>query len=545
MSNKCVIWARVSSREQREGYSIDAQLRITRERAQREGWEIVREFVVAESAKRGAERVTFNHMVRWVLANAKRHNIDYILAHKLDRICRNMKDAVRMQEIEDKHGIKLAFVDNQFGTGAAGALSFNIMAAVAQYYSDNLRQEVLKGIEERVRQGWTSGLAAYGYMNVPTDKERPIHPHPEKCKAVRRIFELYATGTMTFEQVADVLNREGFVYRPSVPRFSRTAISYILNNPYYTGLVRLRDELFVGKHEPIIDQDTFDQCQALLKRKNRRSNKVNHYLASGMFICAHCGYGITSERIRRKNKNGKVREYVYYRCGNVYPDTDHPKLRWRQEDLEEAILTDLRSIRIQDDKERQWFRDSIIAAFQDDTLLRAERAKSLKRRVSDLEKMQQRLLDAYLAGGLDQKTFTTKTSQFKDQIAQARMDIQTSKAAPLTGFEQVLEVFDLAQEAAKRWETGDHAARRDLLDAILLNRSLSATSLVTTKRKPFDLLAEGLVLKKSRHSLSGFERIPLEFLYWFLETSLQHDAIEELMENWKSGAFFIGSGDDD
>ena len=147
--NNCVLWARVSSREQREGYSIDAQLRITREKAQREGWHIVREFVVAESAKRGAERVAFNQMLKWVVANARKHKITTILAHKLDRICRNMRDAVRMQELEDKHGIKLAFVENQFGPGAAGALSFNIMAAVAQYYSDNLRQEVLKGIEER------------------------------------------------------------------------------------------------------------------------------------------------------------------------------------------------------------------------------------------------------------------------------------------------------------------------------------------------------------------------------------------------------------
>lgn len=274
MSN-CVLWARVSSREQREGYSIDAQLRITREKAQREGWHIVREFVVAESAKRGAERVAFNQMLKWVVANARKHKITTILAHKLDRICRNMRDAVRIQELEDKHGIKLAFVENQFGPGAAGALSFNIMAAVAQYYSDNLRQEVLKGIEERVRQGWTPGLAAFGYVNVPADRERPVQLHPENARAVRRIFELYATGTMTFEQIGDQMQREGFVFRPSQPRFHRTAISYILNNPYYIGLVQFRGEYFVGKHEPIINKETFEHCQKLLKKKNRRTAKVN------------------------------------------------------------------------------------------------------------------------------------------------------------------------------------------------------------------------------------------------------------------------------
>ena len=86
-------------------------------------------------------------MFAWVKANAKREKIKAILSHKLDRVCRNMRDAVRLQDLEDSCGVQLAFVDNQFGPGAAGALSFNVMAAVAQYYSDNLRSEVLKGME--------------------------------------------------------------------------------------------------------------------------------------------------------------------------------------------------------------------------------------------------------------------------------------------------------------------------------------------------------------------------------------------------------------
>jgi len=94
-----VIWARVSSREQAEGYSLDAQIRINRDKAAREGWTVIREFVIAESARRGAERIAFNEMYQWVKKNAKRLQIEAVLAHKLDRICRNMRDAVRMQEL--------------------------------------------------------------------------------------------------------------------------------------------------------------------------------------------------------------------------------------------------------------------------------------------------------------------------------------------------------------------------------------------------------------------------------------------------------------
>lgn len=496
--SRCVIWARVSSREQREGYSIDAQLRVTRERAAKDDWTVVREFVVAESAKRGAERSVFNQMLKWVKANARKQDINYILAHKLDRTCRNIRDAVRLQELEDTCGVKLAFVENHFGPGAAGALSFNVMAAVAQYYSDNLRAEVLKGIEERVRQGWAPGLAAFGYVNVAGENENIVQAHPVNAKAVRRIFGLYVTGTKTFQQIGDILQQEGYVYRKSQPRFHRMAISYILNNPFYTGLVRFRGELYVGKHEPLIDKATFEDCQRLLKGKNRRTNKVNHYLAGGIFVCAHCGFGITGERIVRKQKNGNVHEYIYYRCGNVHPDEDHPVVRWREEQLEEAILTDLRSLRIEDEENRKWCRDKLVASMGDGVRLREERLKALRRRLVDLEAMQQRLLDAYLAGGVDKNTFTAKSTQFKDEIEKAQADVQTSKAQPLTGFETVLEVFDLAQVAAERWEVLDKAGRRDILETILLKRTLSDTSLVTTKRKPFDVFAEGLLLKESR-----------------------------------------------
>ena len=258
---KIVIWARVSSREQREGYSIDAQLRFCRAKAQREGWTVAREFAVAESAKHGAERVVFNEMFNWVRRNARKERIGGILSHKLDRVCRNIRDAVRMQELEDTCGVKLAFVDNEFGPGAAGALSFNVMAAVAQYYSDNLRTEVLKGRNEKAEQGWLPAGAPYGYTNVK-DRDKPIQPHPSESKAVIRMFELYARGDTTFKRLADQLLREGHVYRPTYPRFTPTAVSYILNNRFYIGQFRWhKKEWRTGRHDPLIDVATFQRCQ--------------------------------------------------------------------------------------------------------------------------------------------------------------------------------------------------------------------------------------------------------------------------------------------
>lgn len=492
-----IAWARVSSREQREGYSIDAQLRAMRDKAAKAGWTIVREFVVAESAKRGAERVAFNEMFNWVRASAKREKIRAILSHKLDRVCRNMRDAVRLQELEDHCGVQLGFVENQFGPGAAGALSFNVMAAVAQYYSDNLRSEVLKGMDEKVRQGWPTGLAPYGYANVD-DTEEPVQPHPEKSRTVVRIFGLYATGQHTFQSLADQLAREGHVFRPSQPRFHRTALSYILNNRFYIGELRRNGSVFEGRYQRLIDRDTFEACQRILNGKNRRTGSPDIPLSGGLFRCACCGQSITGERIRRRLRTGGVNDHLYYRCANNNPGADHPRIRWRADDLEHAVVDDLASLRLPSQEYVDWFRSALSAAFADTGEYERRQAAALKKRRSELAGMQDRLLNAYLAGTVDEAIYRAKTAELGSELRAIEEALERLGDCDPGRAATALAAFNFSQRAADIWRGSNNAVRREILDSVYLNRMLSDVTLVTTKRKPFDVLAERPVLKKSR-----------------------------------------------
>lgn len=492
-----VAWARVSSREQREGYSIDAQLRAMRDRAAKSGWTIIREFVVAESAKRGAERIAFNEMIRWVKANAKRERIDAILSHKLDRVCRNMRDAVRMQSLEDERGVKLVFVENQFGPGAAGVLSFNMMAAVAQYYSDNLRTEVLKGMDEKVKQGWPTGLAPYGYINVD-DRTEPVIPDPVKSKTVVRIFELYSSGNFTFKSLADKLLREGHIFRPSQPRFNRTAMSYILNNRFYIGELRRNGQVFEGKYRLLIDRRTFETCQEILHGKNRRTGNPDIMLSSCVLRCGCCGHAITGERIRRKLKGGGHNTHIYYKCGNNNQPEGHPKVRWKESDVEAAIIREFESIRLPTPRIAAWFRDALSASFDDVTVAQARQRKSLAKRRSELANMQDRLLNGYLAGTIDEAIYNAKSADLKRQAEEVERSLDEADNFEPAQAEAALTVFDFSQNLVDIWRGSNFAVRREILDCVSSNRTLSPVSLALTKRKPFDILAEGPILKKSR-----------------------------------------------
>jgi hypothetical protein len=112
--------------------------------------------------------------------------------------------------------------------------------------------------------------------------------------------------------------------------------------------------------------------------------------------------------------------------------------------------------------------------------------------------MQDRLLNAYLAGTVEEVAFSAKSNELKAEVAKTGEALaQVGDGAPARG-ETALMLFDWSQRAADLWRGSNNAIRREILDSVCLNRTLSDVSLVITKRKPFDVFAERPHLKNSR-----------------------------------------------
>ena len=321
---------------------------------------------------------------------------------------------------------------------------------------------------------------------------------PERAATVKRIFNLYASGGHTFKTLRDLLYEEGHTFRQSQKRFHRSALACILNNRFYIGELHRHGQVYAGRYERLIDQDIFDQCQNILHGRNRRTGNPEFPLAGGLITCAFCEQSMTGERIRRKLKSGGVREHIYYRCATNAPGTNHPTVRWKAHELEQAIVEDLARLSLPTPEMVAWFRLALEDSPADLLSHQRRRAATLAKRKSELVAMQDRLLNAYLAGTVDDDAFKAKTAELKADAARVTEEIDAQGDVDPARGKTVLDVFDWSQKAAEIWRGSNTTARRQILDSICLNRQVSDVTLVTTKRKPFDFFAERLDLKKSR-----------------------------------------------
>ncbi len=317
------LYARVSSDRQDVDLSVAAQLRALRDHAEKNGYLVVREYVDEAESGRIADRPQFQRMLDE--AGKQEAPFKEILVWKFSRFTRKREHAVAYKSMLRRRGIRVVSITEQADDTATGRLLEAIIESVDEFYSENLAQEVTRGMREAASRGfWVTSSAPYGYRRVYVQdgaKKRPrLELDPPSDAVVRHIFDMALQGKSILD-ITKALNAEGV---PTVngKKWLKTTIHTMLDNEAYAGAVvwganakdgqppvRVKDA-----HPAIISKREFRRVKRLLG--SRTPKKVNPrrasspYLLSGILKCEVCGKAMTAAEA----KSGK---YTYYVCQSV------------------------------------------------------------------------------------------------------------------------------------------------------------------------------------------------------------------------------------
>ncbi len=462
-----VLYARVSSREQQqEGYSIEAQVKLLRSFAAKSGFEIVREFIDIESAK-ATGRKAFGEMLKFF---ERTKTCRTILVEKTDRLSRNFEDEVLLNKLDlDIHFVKTGTVLSR-NARAQTKFMHGIELVSSKYYSDNLREEVMKGMHEKASQGIFPARAPFGYRNNKAN--RTVEVHPQNSVIVIRMFALYASGAHTLSTIAKTIHQD------HGKRFSKGGVHLILKNPFYMGLFTWGGKSYSGTHKLFIKPHLFAEVQAVMTGGNRPKYSKREIAFRGLMKCAYDDCMVTGEIQKQK--------YVYYRC------TGHrgkcPLPRFREEDIAQQLGEPLKGLQVPQEVVAQ-----IVTALREDRASASERVAAERSRLETrLTGVRTRMDLAYadkLDGKIPEDFWERKMVEWRAEEQQIKIAIQGLKSA--TTGDRVVDaqrILELANNAYSLYISQNPVEKAKLLRMVFSNCSVDAVSVTPTYRYPFEMI---------------------------------------------------------
>jgi site-specific DNA recombinase len=461
-----VIYARVSSKDQeREGFSIPAQLKFLREYAISKGFCVVREFVDVETAKTTG-RKRFGEMLHFLSAAP---HCRTVIVDKTDRLYRNFRDFVTLEDLDvEIHLPKEALVINKEAQSQA-KMVHGMQVVIARNFIENLKEEVRKGMREKAEQGIYPSRPPLGYQNDKSN--HTIVVSPQKSPLAKRMFELYASGRYSLKALRVVLKKEFGV------ELAKGYLDRLLKNPFYKGQFWWQGKLYVGTHTPLISVELFKQVQSVFASHNKPRYKTHDFAYRGLLTCAYDNCKVTAEI--------KKQRYIYYRCTGFRGRCGLPYMR--EEVISDRLGQVLKDIHIPDNILHQ-LQDSLL---NDKTRAEAVRKEQVARWTNRLAQITRRMDLAYqdkLDGKISEEFWLRRSNEWQNEEREVRASLEALQTVqpnrPLDG----ARILELANKAYFLYLSQDHAERAKLLQMVLSNCAIDAVSLYPTYRKPFDII---------------------------------------------------------
>ena len=476
---RAVSYIRVSTREQaqrggsEEGFSLPAQREANKRKAQSMGALVVKEFADRGESARSANRPELQKMLAYLKEDG---GIDYVIVHKLDRLARNRADDVEINRAFEDAGVRLVSTSENIDQTPGGMLLHGIMSSIAEFYSRNLANEVIKGMGEKARNGGTLGKAPLGYMNVRARDEngrevRTIALDEERAPLIRLAFTEYATGNWTARQLAEHLNNRGLTIPPTARKptnpVSVRLLQTLLRNPYYKGIISFQGVEYTGAHEPLVDAATWQTVQDILTAhaNGERQRMHNHHLKSTI-VCGLCGARLLVQHATSRTSS----TYHYFVCARRHRVHDCTFKAVLIDEVEARVAELYQQIRLSSDDRREIER-YLRAEFAHIQANRQQDIQRLTTRQQQLEDQRHKLLEAHYEGAIPLDLLKKEQDQLTSSILaiQRELDGYTADAALVE--QHLTQALDLLEDCQRLYLAAPDRLKK-LLNQVFFERIL-------------------------------------------------------------------------
>lgn len=482
MRTKCVIYCRVSSREQEDtGYSLDAQQKLLEEYASKKGFEVAKIFRITESASGKQIRTIFYEMLAYV----EKHDIENILCEKIDRLTRNLKDAAVVNDwVQSSPDRTVHFVKENFivskNTRAHENLVWDMKVAIARFYTNNLSEEVHKGLSEKASQGMYPGSFKYGYLSVGEKGRKHFIKDPDTHLAVKKLLESYATGQYSMKAIAQMAWDSGVRTRYG-KKLYKSQIERMLGDTFNYGWFTWKGKLMKGDHEPLISKETYDQVQEIRIRKKAPYYLRKEFLFSKMISCGECGGSITSEI---------QKGHVYCHC-NHYKDCKQKKYT-REEVIEAGLVSVMDVFAKLSKKDVEAIRERIKANHSEEIAYKESVINSLTAQYKAVQIKIDRLYDDKLSGDISNEFWAGKNQMLQEEQKALTAQLDRLKDQEAEYFELGLNILELATRAKEIYSKRTPAEKRMLLKHLFKHITLKDGKVEYELKTPVRKLYERL-----------------------------------------------------
>lgn len=329
-----VIYARYSSHAQNDA-SIEQQIDECREYARQNGYKIAGVYADRAMSGRSDRRPEFQKMMR----AAEKREFQIVLAYKSNRISRNMLHALSYEDKLAQHGVNVVYCKEEFGNNAAGRFALRTMMNVNQFYSENMAEDIMRGLMDNACQCKVNGSLPLGYKRG-TDGRYEIDE--QTAPIVQEVFRRIANGELK-ASIADDLNKRQ-IRTGTGGAWNKGSFHSLLANERYTGIYIYRDVRIPGGIPAIIDRELFEAArerEETMKTvvKSRRRRDDMEYLLTGKLFCGYC-----LEPMVGSSGTGKMgKMYYYYRCKNNAEKHTCQKKPVRKDAIEQLVVSSLKA----------------------------------------------------------------------------------------------------------------------------------------------------------------------------------------------------------